>query len=46
VRGGWACRHALSVANDVVVDVNACGYQISDQGSQITYKIVAKVNNE
>jgi serine/threonine-protein kinase len=30
----------------VIVDVNACGYHISDQGGQIIDKIVDKVNNE
>jgi len=43
---GWACQHAMSLANNVVVDVNACGYHINDQASQINDKIVAKVNNE
>jgi serine/threonine kinase PknH len=41
---GWECQRALSVANNVVVDINACGYHISDQGSQVADKIVAKVN--
>lgn len=43
---GWECQRALSVANNVVVDINACGYRISDQGGQIADKIVAKINNE
>ncbi len=43
---GWACQRAISVANNVIVDINACGYHISDQGSQITDKIVAKVDNQ
>ncbi|MCV7411779.1 serine/threonine protein kinase [Mycobacterium florentinum] len=42
---GWQCEHAMSVANNVIVDVNACGYHISDQSSQIADKIVDKVNN-
>ncbi|BBX95602.1 hypothetical protein MLAC_08960 [Mycobacterium lacus] len=43
---GWECQRAMSVANNVVVDVNACGYQITDQGSRIADKIVDKVNEE
>ncbi len=29
----------MSVANNVIVDVNACGYHISDQSSQIADKV-------
>jgi serine/threonine kinase PknH len=43
---GWECQRALSLANNVIVDINACGYKITDQGSQIADKIVAKVNGE
>ena len=43
---GWECQRAMSQANNVIVDVNACGYHISDQGGQITDKIVAKIDNE
>jgi serine/threonine-protein kinase len=43
---GWSCQRAMSVANNVVVDVNACAYKIADQGSEIADKIVAKVNKE
>ncbi|WAJ43977.1 serine/threonine-protein kinase PknH/PknJ [Mycobacterium sp. Aquia_216] len=42
---GWQCEHTMSVANNVVVDINACGYHINDQASQIADKIVDKVNN-
>ncbi|SON63751.1 Serine/threonine-protein kinase PknH [Mycobacterium simulans] len=41
---GWECQRAMSVANNVVVDVNACGYNITDQGGQIADQIIAKVN--
>jgi hypothetical protein len=43
---GWECQRAMGVANNVIIDVNACGYHISNQGGQITDKIVAKINNE
>ncbi|MCV7426145.1 serine/threonine-protein kinase PknH/PknJ [Mycobacterium montefiorense] len=41
---GWQCEHAMSVANNVIADINACGYHISDQAGQIADKIVEKVN--
>ncbi|WP_204806717.1 serine/threonine-protein kinase PknH/PknJ [Mycobacterium riyadhense] len=41
---GWECQRAMHVANNVVVDVNACGYQITDQGGQIADQIIVKVN--
>ncbi|MHA7649448.1 serine/threonine-protein kinase PknH/PknJ [Mycobacterium sp. ML4] len=43
---GWECQRAMEVANNVIADVKACGYQITDQGGQIADKIIAKVNKE
>ncbi|OBK16024.1 serine/threonine-protein kinase PknH/PknJ, partial [Mycobacterium asiaticum] len=43
---GWECQRAMAVANNIIIDVNACGYQITDQGHRIADKIVAKVDNE
>jgi hypothetical protein len=43
---GWECQRAMGVANNVIVDINACGYHISDQGSQITDKIIDKIDNQ
>lgn len=43
---GWECQRSLSVANNVVVDINACGYHIGDQGGQIADKIVGKIDSE
>jgi serine/threonine-protein kinase len=34
------------VANNVIVDINACGYHISDQGAQIADKIAARIADE
>jgi serine/threonine kinase PknH len=42
---GWECEHAMGVANNVIIDTNACGYHISDQAGQITDKIIDKVNS-
>uniref|UniRef100_UPI0018D1D51F sensor domain-containing protein n=1 Tax=Mycobacterium sp. Marseille-P9652 TaxID=2654950 RepID=UPI0018D1D51F len=43
---GWACQRVMSLANNVIADVNACGYHISDQGVQIADKITEKINND
>jgi serine/threonine kinase PknH len=43
---GWQCQRAMSVANNVIVDVNACAYKLNDQASQVSDKIVDKVNNQ
>jgi serine/threonine-protein kinase len=43
---GWECQRAMGVANNVIVDINACGYHISDQGGQIADKIVEKINSQ
>jgi len=43
---GWECERAMGVANNVIVDVNACGYHITDQGGQIIDKIATKIDNE
>jgi serine/threonine kinase PknH len=44
---GWACQRAMGVANNVIIDVNACAYHVDkEQGSQIVDKIMKKVNNE
>ncbi|MDT7767456.1 MAG: serine/threonine kinase PknH [Mycobacterium sp.] len=38
---GWACQHALSAVSNVVIDVRACGFQITDQASRIADEIAA-----
>jgi serine/threonine-protein kinase len=43
---GWECQRSMGVANNVIVDINACGYHITDQGAQVTDKIVTKIDNE
>ncbi|OBK29011.1 hypothetical protein A5634_19080 [Mycobacterium asiaticum] len=43
---GWECQRAMGVTNNVVVDVKACGFQITNQGAQIVDKIVAKADEE
>lgn len=36
---GWHCQHVLSAVSNVVLDVDACGYHITDEGSQIADKM-------
>jgi serine/threonine-protein kinase len=43
---GWECERSMGVANNVVVDINACGYHIIDQGGTIIDKVVAKIDAE
>ncbi|BAX93854.1 serine/threonine-protein kinase PknH/PknJ [Mycobacterium shigaense] len=43
---GWECQRSMGVANNVIIDINACGYHITNQGDQIIDKIAAKVNSE
>jgi hypothetical protein len=40
---GWGCQHVLSAVSNVVIDVDACGYRITDEGSQIADTMAAKV---
>jgi PknH-like protein len=42
---GYACQHVLSAVSNLVIDVDACGYHISDQGSQMADKIAAKATH-
>jgi serine/threonine kinase PknH len=39
---GLACQRALGAVSNVVIDVMACGYNISDQARQTVDKIAAK----
>lgn len=43
LHGGRACQHALSAVSNVVIDVVACGAQITDEGSRIADQMAAKV---
>lgn len=43
---GWECQHSMRAENNIVVDVNACGYRITNHGAQIADKITEKVEKE
>lgn len=39
---GWTCQRVLSAVRNAVIDVKACAFKISDQGTQAADKIAAK----
>jgi hypothetical protein len=39
--GGWACQHVLNAVSNLVIDVRACGFAITDQASRIADEIAA-----
>ncbi|MBV8860642.1 MAG: sensor domain-containing protein [Mycobacterium sp.] len=41
---GWACQRVLSAVSNVVIDVRACGYAITDQASRIADEIAANAS--
>jgi hypothetical protein len=40
---GYTCQHALTARNNVVIDAEACGWDLSRQGSVIANRIAEKV---
>ena|SRR5271156_1583671 len=38
---GWACQRVLSAVSNLVIDVRACGFAITDQASRIADDIAA-----
>jgi serine/threonine-protein kinase len=40
---GWGCQRALTVANNVAVDVDACSYNPGDSAVTVAQKIAAKL---
>jgi serine/threonine kinase PknH len=41
--GGYSCQHVLSAVSNVVIDLFACGYRITDQASRIADVVAANV---
>jgi serine/threonine kinase PknH len=39
----WTCGHAMATRSDVVVDVDACGYDVTDQAVDIVKAIITVV---
>ena len=42
---GYTCQRALSAVSNYVVDVKACGYNITDQANRIVDEITADVKD-
>ena len=42
----YLCQRALRAVSNVVIDVKACNYHITNEGSQIADKMVAKVKGQ
>ncbi|MFZ0903058.1 MAG: sensor domain-containing protein [Mycobacterium sp.] len=40
---GWACQRALTVINNVAIDINTCTGSVSDSAVDIAHQIAAKV---
>jgi serine/threonine kinase PknH len=38
---GWGCQHVLATALNIVTDVRACAYHVTDQASTVSDKIIA-----
>jgi PknH-like extracellular domain len=43
---GYVCQHMLRVVLNLVLDVNACGFQISDQAGRIADKMAAAATQQ
>jgi hypothetical protein len=41
--GGFTCQHALTARDNVVVDAEACGWDIGQQGSTIAHRIAEQI---
>jgi hypothetical protein len=44
--GGWACQRALTVANNIAIDIAACSFNPDDSAVNIAHQIAAKVPKE
>lgn len=43
---GWSCQRALTAANNIVVDVDACARDITDEGVEIAKQIAQNVSDK
>jgi serine/threonine kinase PknH len=42
--GGYTCQHALTSRNNVVIDTEACGWDVTQQGSTIAHRITEQIS--
>lgn len=43
---GWSCQRAMTVTNNVVVDLAACAMDVNDRGVELALLIVDKIAGE
>jgi hypothetical protein len=44
-QSGWQCQRALDRAANLIVDVSACGYHVSDQADRIAAKMIGNATS-
>jgi serine/threonine-protein kinase len=44
-QSGWQCQRALARQANLIVDVSACGYHITDQADRIASKMITNANS-
>lgn len=42
---GWACQHALKAASNVIIDVTACSFDVTNQAAGIADTIAARIGH-
>lgn len=42
---GWACQHAMTTKNNVVVDLSACAMDVDDRGAELARRIADQIND-
>ncbi len=43
---GWSCQRAMTVQNNVVVDLSACAMNIDDRGAELARRIAHKIDDQ
>lgn len=42
----WQCQHVLQAVSSFVLDISACGSNISDQAETVASQVASKVDNK
>jgi hypothetical protein len=42
-QNGWACQRALTVANNVAIDIDSCSYNPGNSAISVAHQIADKV---
>lgn len=43
---GWSCQRAMTVRNNVVVDLSACAMNVDDSGAELARRIAGKIDDQ